>query len=235
MMCLMGSTVLGFYPPALVSQRVHTAMATALTMRAPATLTGDTLWRLVLNLESPDKKTSVKAIARIRFIEERGYEPPSGVIFVEDDYQGLIRVNEKGYSPLRWTLSEDRDDRKDGLWVLGLFAEPKYPYLYFSLGCFNSIVLASGEEQPYALLPEATGEGQNTGVPGDKLNFRFSHENKGQDGRVLSGGTVTFKASEMLNLPLTQVDIGEEIVAGRVELLPVYADDTVIEEASKNE
>tara|TARA_A100001035_G_C27769316_1_gene495445 strand:- start:442 stop:1053 length:612 start_codon:yes stop_codon:yes gene_type:complete len=186
-----------------------------------ASLTGDTLWRLVLNLESPDKKTSVKAVARIRFIEERGYEPPSGVIFVEDDFQGLIRVNEKGYSPFRWTLSEDKEDRKDGLWVLGLFAEPKYPYLYFSLGCFDSVVLASGEEQPFAMLPEATGDGQNTGIPGDKLNFRFFHENKGAEGRVLSGGTVTFKASEMLNLPLTQVDIGEEVVAGRVELSPV--------------
>ena len=224
-------SVLGFKPVTDGSQN----MRASLSMRAPATLTGDTLWRLVLNLESPDKKTLVKAVARIRFIEEKGYEPPSGVIFVEDDYQGLIRVDEKGYSTFRWTLSEDKDDRKDGLWVLGLFAEPKYPYLYFSLGCFDSIVLPGGEEQSFALLPEAKGEGQGTGVPGSKLNLRFNHENKGKDGRVLSGGVVTFKASEMLNLPLTRVDIGEEAVAGRVELSPVYVDDACAEEADDSE
>ena len=84
--------------------------------------------------------------SRVRFIEDRGYEPPQGQIFVEDDYNGLIRVDDKGYSTFSWTLSEDKEDKKDGLWIWGLFEEPKYPFLYFTLGVFSSIVLPSGEE-----------------------------------------------------------------------------------------
>ena len=70
------------------------------------------------------------------------------------------------------------------------------------------------------MLPEAT-EMDKTRAYQATIKFPILHENKGAEGRVLSGGTVTFKASEMLNLPLTQVDIGEEVVAGRVELSPV--------------
>ena len=201
----------------------------SMSTRVPPTLTGETLWRLSLKLDSTDGKNAVNAVARVRFIEERGYEPPSGKIFVEDDYQGLIRVDKNGYSPFRWTLSEDKEDRKDGLWVLGLFAEPKYPFLYFSLGVFDSYIMPSGKEESFSLMPENSAKG----VPGDKLNLRFFHENRGTEGRLITGGTVTFKASEMLNLPLTQVDIGEEVVAGRVELTPVYGDDKVNDESEE--
>lgn len=68
----------------------------------------------------------------------------------------------KGYAGV-WTLSEDKEDRKDGLWIWGLFEEPKYPFLYFYLDVYNTTVLASGEEDPIY-----GGEG----VPGDRLNFR---------------------------------------------------------------
>ena len=78
----------------------------------------------------------VSAVLRLRLLEDRGYEPPSGRVFIEDDFNGLVRVDERGYSAYKWTLSEDKDDRKDGLWIWGLFEEPKYPYLYFSIGNF---------------------------------------------------------------------------------------------------
>ena len=197
------------------------ASSSALSMaeRAPPLLSGNTMWRLRLNLVGQDGKPALRATARIRFVEDRGYEPPSGKIFVENDYSGIIRTNEKGFAST-WTLSEDRNDRKDGLWVMGLFKEPKYPYLYFSLGVFESFLLPSGEEQPFSLMDGSAG------VPGDKLNFVFNHLNKGpEEGRVLSGGIVTFKNSEILNLPLTKVDIGEEVSAGSVELSPVYDND----------
>jgi hypothetical protein len=98
-----------------------------------ATLDGDTLWRLSIKLQADGEKTS-EATARVRFVDYRNYEPPQGQIFVEDDYNGLVQVNEKGYCKVLWTLSEDKENRKDGLWVWGLFEEPKYPFLYFSLG-----------------------------------------------------------------------------------------------------
>jgi hypothetical protein len=97
-----------------------------------ALLDSSTLWRISLTLTKNGFK-SIEAIARVRFIEDRNYEPPQGRLFVEDDFNGLIKVDEKGYAG-SWTLSEDKDDRKDGLWIWGLFQEPKYPFLYFSLG-----------------------------------------------------------------------------------------------------
>jgi hypothetical protein len=186
--------------------------------RQPPMLDENTLWRLTVRMPQKDKGSApVSAVARVRFIEERGYEPPSGKIFVEDDFSGIFRVNEQGYAA-SWTLSEDKDDRKDGLWVMGLFAQPKYPFLYFSLGLFPNFITVSGEEEAFSLMEGVPG------VPGDKLNFIFSHTNNGEEGRVLSNGKVTYKNSEILNLPLTQVDIGEEVAAGTVELVPVYPD-----------
>lgn len=102
-------------------------------------LNDKTLWRIRMRLEKVGFK-SIEAIARIRFIPDRGYEPPQGRIFVEDDFYGIIRVDDKGYSG-SWTLSEDKNDRKDGLWIWGLFEEPKYPYLYFSFGEIYSFML----------------------------------------------------------------------------------------------
>jgi hypothetical protein len=80
-----------------------------------ALLNGDTLWRLTLSLERSGFK-KVEATARIRFIEDSNYEPPQGRIFVEDDFNGLIRVDERGYAGV-WSLSEDKNERKDGLWI----------------------------------------------------------------------------------------------------------------------
>jgi len=72
-------------------------------------------------------------VLRLRFIQNYGYEPPQGRIFIEADTSQFIAVTQDSYSGT-WTLSEDKNDRKDGLWIWGLFEEPKYPYLYFYLG-----------------------------------------------------------------------------------------------------
>ena len=37
-------------------------------------------------------------------------------MYVEDDYNGFVMVDERGYAG-SWTLSEDKNDRKDGLWI----------------------------------------------------------------------------------------------------------------------
>ena len=103
-----------------------------------ALLDSTTLWRISITLTKSGSK-SIDCIARVRFVEDRNYEPPQGRIFVEDDFNGLIKVDEKGYAG-SWTLSEDKDDRKDGLWIWGLFQEPKYPFLYFSLGTFLQLL-----------------------------------------------------------------------------------------------
>ena len=181
-----------------------------------ATIDAGTLWRIQMNLEKVGNKV-VEAVARVRFIEEQGYEPPQGKIFVEDDFYGILRVDEKGFAS-RWTLSEDKNDRKDGLWIWGLWEEPKYPFLYFSLGIFKSIVLPSGLEDPIF-----GGEG----VPGDRLDIRFSHERDETTGAaMLSEGMMTYKVSEMVKADFLglggSVEVGDDIPAGKITIRPVY-------------
>jgi hypothetical protein len=85
-------------------------------------------------LASVDDRQSVdvlRANLRVRFVNDRNYEPPQGRIFIEDDFNGLVRTNDFGYSGI-WTLSEDKNDRRDGLW--GRVGK-KY--------CYSSMMIAS--------------------------------------------------------------------------------------------
>merc|ERR1712194_734220 len=74
--------------------------------------------------------------------EEEGYEPPQGLLqqsFPEDsasdeddadnEQEKTSSISQMTVSSGRWTLSEDPEDRKDGLWIWGLFKEPLYPFL----------------------------------------------------------------------------------------------------------
>jgi len=172
------------------------------------------LWRLSISLEKVGYK-STNCLCNIRFIEDRNYEPPQGRIFIEDDFNGLVRVDERGYSGI-WTLSEDKNERKDGLWIWGLFEEPKYPYLYFYLDVFNSTILASGEEEFIF---------GGLGVPNDRLNFRFNHVRDDKLGSLISNGQMTYQITELVKAdPFGiggTVNVGDNINAGNVNLTPV--------------
>lgn len=104
----------------------------AADLKSKLTLTSQTMWRIFLTLQL-DGKTKTRTSVVVRFVEERNYEPPQGRVYIEADETGFVKSDGKGYSGV-WTLSEDKEDRKDGLWVWGLFEEPKYPFLYFYLG-----------------------------------------------------------------------------------------------------
>lgn len=184
---------------------------------AKASLDDTTLWRINLKLQKQGFKEST-AIIRARFIEAKGYEPPQGRIFIEDDLNGIVNCDDKGYSGT-WTLSEDKNDRKDGLWIWGLFEEPKYPFLYFYLDVFNSTVLVSGEEEPIF-----GGEG----VPNNRLNIRFSHIRDPVKGVILSNGEITYQMTEFIKAdPFGiggQVNVGDTINAGKIDIRPVIND-----------
>lgn len=81
-----------------------------------ADLSGADLWNLKVQLKAFNGTMMQEALAKIRFMATKNYEPPQGRIFVEDDYNGIFRVDEDGYGG-RWTLSEDKKERKDGLWI----------------------------------------------------------------------------------------------------------------------
>jgi hypothetical protein len=85
------------------------------------------------------------------------------------------------------------------------------------LDIFDTIVLPSGEEDPIF-----GGEG----VPNNRLNFRFNHARDPEKGTVLSNGEVTYKLTELVKAdPLGiggKVDVGDVVVAGKVEIRPVF-------------
>ena len=89
------------------------------------------LWRLNFKLVKEGQK-DIDFYLRVRFIEQRGYEPPQGKIFVEDDTRGVVKVDDNGYSGI-WTLSEDKDDRKDGLWIWGNFFSSQSPMIFIHI------------------------------------------------------------------------------------------------------
>jgi len=101
------------------------------------TLTEETNWtlRFVLRGIPTEQGKRIDEIFSIeaQFIEDVGYEPPQGelhqIVKVGDGDDDVRFKIAKG----RWILSEDPNDRKDGLWVWGLFKEPLYPFLLLNI------------------------------------------------------------------------------------------------------
>ena len=127
----------------------------------------------------------------------------------------------------------------------GLFEEPKYPFLYFSLGMliiylyikvlfpstytflvgpfgiigvYNSTILPSGEEEP---VFGTAGDG----IPNGRLDFRFLHRREPQIGSVLEPrGEMSYRPTEMMQADPFGiggvVNVGEDVRAGTVTLTP---------------
>ena len=56
-----------------------------------ATIDSATLWRIQMNLEKAGNKV-VEAVARVRFIEEQGYEPPQGMFLIRTIFSLSIHI-----------------------------------------------------------------------------------------------------------------------------------------------
>ena len=126
--------VASFQPtPQQFQNRLSTALAAESSTTSMATLTDATTWTMRMNLENlpteNGKKTGGIYVVQAKFIEEEGYEPPQGLlqqVFPQDaTSDGDENEEEKTSSTPqmtvtsgRWTLSEDPDDRKDGLWYV---------------------------------------------------------------------------------------------------------------------
>ena len=135
-----------------------------------ATLNEDTTWQLRLKLDSLPSLSGKMFNLRAKFMEEEGYEPPQGTIeqvFPKDsEDSSRSDLNQLKIKGGRWTLSEDPDDRKDGLWVWGLFQEPLYPFLLLTIQT-EECVLDDGDEKSieipamtfYAKMPHKRVDG----------------------------------------------------------------------------
>eukprot|EP00557_Chaetoceros_sp_GSL56_P001056 CAMPEP_0176504588 /NCGR_PEP_ID=MMETSP0200_2-20121128/16021_1 /TAXON_ID=947934 /ORGANISM="Chaetoceros sp., Strain GSL56" /LENGTH=304 /DNA_ID=CAMNT_0017904045 /DNA_START=73 /DNA_END=987 /DNA_ORIENTATION=+ len=127
---------------------------------AKATLTEDTTWRLRLSLNGvptqKGRKVGELLYVDVKFLQEDGYEPPQGtiqqIISSNQQQQQQQQGNDAKTTYLkinrgRWQLSEDPEDRKDGLWIWGLFKEPLYPFMLLQI-----------ETQEYAIPGSSDGD-----------------------------------------------------------------------------
>ncbi len=235
---LVACTSQAFLLPVGVSQSSRASRSGTVAWASASTSTSSSSNKAVLNQRMPWElsvvvKSPVEGLPdvttdlKLRFVEEPGYEPPQGKIFVERDPLALIATDDKGFALVgspAWTLSEDKDDRKWGLWIWGLFEEPLYPFLYFSLPmldeCLTEVVGEDGSAKK-ELRPLFGG----AGIPGKRLYFRFAHSR--EDGAsVLSDAKVWYKEVEMQKVDFLgiggEANVGETKDAGEAQLRPVF-------------
>jgi len=130
-------TTMGFSVVPNSRSSVRQQMSEKMRLSAKSTLTDETAWKLRILLNgvptTGGRKVDQIFSVNAHFIEEEGYEPPQGFIkqIVSDESgenKGGLKITKS-----RWILSEDPNERKDGLWVWGLFKEPLYPFMLLQL------------------------------------------------------------------------------------------------------
>ena len=87
--------------------------------------------------------------------------------------EGIVEL---GVQPQRWQLSEDPDDRKDSLWIWGLFKEPLYPFILFSLGVCSGSELALADGSRLFLQCTHKGDGGLTALTTGDVSIRVPTE-----------------------------------------------------------
>jgi hypothetical protein len=145
--------------------------------------------------------------AKVKFILDEGYEPPQGCVEIVEDVDNVFQQPERNASTgvqinNRWTLEEDPNEKKAGLWIWGLFNEPLYPYLLFRCDV-NRIEVAEGGYH----------------VPSGTLFCEMKHARGSKQGSVLTDGSVSFKVTKMYQadlVGLSKVTVGEPNKCGRV-------------------
>ena len=194
--------------------------ATAAT-ESKATLTEETTWRFSLNCYGLPTKQGKRAdqlfVLEMQFIEEEGYEPPQGSLRQiglsaqsDDSENGDGSINSKiELVSSRWQLSEDPSERKDGLWVWGLFKEPLYPFLLLQM---------ETKEIP---LPGSDGDA----IKPLKLYAQLTHKRDRDTGNVeLGGAPLNVREVETIKADpfgAAKVDIYDEIDVGRLNVSPL--------------
>lgn len=184
---------------------------TAVTTKT-TTLTEETTWnvRCVFRglTSAKGKKLDPLVYAfECHFVEEEGYEPPQGTL-------ALMPTTNTTTSSLtitksRWILSEDPNDRKDGLWVWGLFREPLYPFLLLTLQT-DTLVLNNNDD--------------NDSLPPMQLYAQINHRRDEHGNAVLAESTdLCWRVMETMNAdPFggAKVDLYENVVIGSIALQP---------------
>ena len=204
--------------------RTRLQLSSASTVESKATLTEETTWKFTLNCYGLPTKQGKRAdqlfVLETQFIEEDGYEPPQGCLRQvglvsndgdsEDAEEGGGSSNSKiELVSSRWQLSEDPSERKDGLWVWGLFKEPLYPFLLLQM---------ETKEIP---LPGSDGDA----IKPLKLYAQLTHNRDRDTGKVeLGGAPLNTREVETIKADpfgAAKVDVYDEIDVGRLSVSPL--------------
>ncbi|GKY91584.1 hypothetical protein MPSEU_000130300 [Mayamaea pseudoterrestris] len=159
------------------------------TQSTKTTLTEETTWMIRMFLGNIKTTQGNRVLDEmialpVKFIEEEGYEPPQGRVEVvaapsSDDTTVTPIINRWKFNKTYWKLSEDPNERKDGLWIWGLFKEPLYPYLLLSMET-SEIQLSSGSA--------SDGDSQKVDtIAPMQLYAQINHKRDADIGVVLSG------------------------------------------------
>jgi hypothetical protein len=185
-----------------------------------ATLTDETTWsvRFVLRGLPTAQGRQVDRIFNIhvQFIEEDGYEPPQGFVkqvAMTKESDDKSQESQFKIVSSRWLLSEDPNDRKDGLWVWGLFKEPLYPFLLLQLQ--TASIPLPGEDgdsiEPVALFAQ------------------ISHKRDQEKGAILSRAELKIREMETVKADLFGVstaELYEEKTIGQCVFQPLVLGET---------
>lgn len=214
---------LAFSPSQLhTSHHIHQSSSSSKTTTAlsvKATLTEETTWRLRFSITnaptSSGRSTGELFNVDVKFVEEPGYEPPQGT--VTQIPPSTPNVPYLKIQQGRWKLSEDPDDRKDGLWIWGLFSEPLYPFLLLSL-----------QTEAYQLITQE-GEPTNEITPMN-LYAQVNHSRDKDSGVVELGATaLNLRQVESIKADpfgAAQVEIFDDVKIGQISVRPLVLGDT---------
>lgn len=179
------------------------------------TLTEETVWklRLVLKGMETEKGNKVDEIFRIeaQFLEEEGYEPPQGrlaQILVTPDNDSPKPTDRLRLKNSFWQLSEDPNDRKDGLWIWGLFQEPLYPYLLLKME--TEAIPLPGDDDGDVIKPL-------------QLFAQINHRRDSELGVVLEASDLKVRQVETIKADpfgAAKVDVYEELNVGTLSVQP---------------
>jgi hypothetical protein len=165
----------------------------------------------------------------VKFVESVGYEPPQGSLQQVQYYSqrpGEITMDtnvEQPSSALQirssyWKLSEDPKERKDGLWVWGLFKEPFYPFLLLQITTEPILLL-----QPPPKDAEQ-GQDHNTTIPPLQLFCQINHRRDKEQGVLLQGTSDLnirqFETVQADPFGAATANIYQDIVVGTISIQP---------------
>lgn len=221
MLCSIITPTNGFSQLSIHSKQPHQQHALSATK---TTLTDETDWnlRIVLRGVSTEQGKKVDEIFSVKcqFLEEEGYEPPQGIVQQVTDKDSRLQITKS-----RWILSEDPNDRKDGLWVWGLFKEPLYPFLLLQLETAAIPLPFSGTSSSED-KDDSDQERQPDSIKPLQLYAQINHKRDSEKGVILEASDLKIRQMETVAADVfgaAKVDIYEEVNIGTLSVQPILS------------